>query len=368
MVGPRIGALASIVGLFVSPLISMFFDRLLGKKDQQDYISAYKAVTLPDSMLGPGEALFFLPIQAGASYCFFILLQRVLLVRQDTPITLLVESFVVVFVITWLFCFIRRKSLAKLLTWHLCFSTILFCLFLIGIAWHKDGNAYITSDFTFLQRWLAQLLPPDIKQFPPITNLLHLSLRAIPIDLKVASPPTAKILLIQVYFSTLAILLFFYTLHKRHRANRITAFVHLSEKQRRDELEKLDYQDKLASLDLKALLKQEKEGELALKNEQRSLVLEKEHLMLEKERLSVESTRLDVEKKRAEYTLDLAVHLIDTIYGKGGNPDERIETIRNTLPAFKDFGQPETNSTTVVLQVLRDTQPQPQAIPVSIIQ
>jgi hypothetical protein len=62
-----------------------------------------------------------------------------------------------------------------------------------------------------------------------------------------------------VYFSTLAILLFFYTLHKRHHANRITAFVHLSEKQREDEFEKVDYQDKLASLELKALTKKEKE-------------------------------------------------------------------------------------------------------------
>ena len=345
----------------------MFFDRLLGKKDQQDYISAYKAVALPDSVLGPGEALFFLPIQAAASYCFFILLQRVLLVRRDTSMTLLAISFVAVFVFTWLLCSIRRKSLAKLLTWHLCFSTLLFCLFLIGIAWHKDGNAYIIGDFTFVQRWLAQFLSSDIKQIPPITSLLNISLRTIPIDLKVASPPTAKIVLIQVYFSTLAILLFFYTLHKRHRANRITAFVHLSEKQRKDELEKIDYQDKLASLDIKALLKQEKEGELSLKNEQRSLVLEKERLLLEKERLAVESTRLEVEKKRAEYTLDLAVHLIDTIYGKGGTADERIETIRNTLPAFKDFGQPETNSTSVVLQVLRDTQPQPRAIPVGIL-
>ena len=355
-----IGALVSIISLFVSPLISIFFERLLGKKDQQDYIGAYKALALPDSALGPGEALFFLPIQIIASYGISILMQRVILVRQDASNTMLIVSGAFVFLVTWGLCSARRKSLAKLLTWHFCFSAVLFCLILIGVTWQKGGNAYITGNFTFVQHWVEQYLSPDIRQFPPVASLLHLPLTHIPVDLKIASPVVARNLFTQVYFFTLASMLVFYTLHKRHRANRITAFVHLNEKQRKDEFEKTDYQDKLASLELKSLAKKEKEDELDLKKELRAFIIEKERLL-------VESTRLDVEKKRAEYTLELAVNLIDTIYGKGGNPDERMDTIRITLPAFKDFGQPEINSTAVVLQVLRDTQPQPQAIPVSIV-
>lgn len=362
-----IGALASIISFLFSPLLTILIDRLFGKKAEQDYMNAYKAITLPDSALGPGEALFFLPVQSAAAYCLFILLKRVFLIGQrDTSSTLLVISFVIVFLLTWILSSARRKSLAKLLTWHLCLSFALLCLLLVGINWRNGGNAYITADFTYVKHWIGQYLSSDIKLFPPVVALRNISLTKVPLDLSIASPSTARIMLIQVYFLTLALLLFFYTLRKRHYANRITAFIHLNEKQRKDELEKVDYQDKLAALELKALAKLEKEDELDLKREQRGFVLEKERLVLEKERLVVESARLDVEKKRAEYTLELAVRLIDTIYGHGGDPEERIETIRNTLPAFKDFGKPETSSTTVVLQVLRDTQPQPKAIPMSV--
>ncbi len=243
-----IGALVSIISLFVSPLLSMLFERLFGKKDQQEYVNAYKAIALPDGGLGPGESLLFLPIQAIASYFLSVLLRQVLLIiKPDGSNTLLVVSFVAVLVFTWGLCFARRKSLAKMLTWHFCLSFLLFCLLLIGVAWHRDGNAYITGNFTFVKQWMSQHLPPDIRQFAPLAGLRNIPLTTIPIDIKVASPSAARILFIQVYFSTLAVLFFFYALRKRHRANRLTAFLHLNEKQRKDELEKVDYQDKLAN-------------------------------------------------------------------------------------------------------------------------
>lgn len=360
-----LGVLVSVVGLFVSPLLSMWVERLFGKKENQEEVNAYKAILLPDSSLTFGGLLMLLCGQVAASYCLFIVFKRVFVFKQYDSNVLLTLSATVIFLPTWILCGLRRKSLAKLLTWHVCLVMFLFCLLLVSS--HLGGNTYITHDFSMVKDQIRQYLPAELKQIPFVANLRNVPLNAIPIDIRIPSPGAAKIQLIQMYFLTLALLLFFYTLHKRHRANRITAFVHLSEKQRREELDKVEYQDKLMTLEIKTLTKQEKEADLTLKKEQNTLVLDRDRLALEKDRLEVESARLDVEKKRAEYTLELAVRVIDTLYTSGGSPEERSEALRLTLPAFKDFGHSEANSATVIFQVLQEAQERPKAIPVTIV-
>src|SRR5437588_1717117 len=182
-----IGVMVSFASLLLSPLISMFFERLFGRKENQEYINAYKALALPDRPLTFGEWFLSLPIQAGASYALFILIQRVFILPQFDTNTLLTLSFGSVFVLTMCLSAIRRKSLARLLTWHLCLAIIVFCLFLIGLSWHRDGNAYITHDFSSMKHWIGQYLPTEVKQFPLIANLKAISLQTIPIDFKVAS-------------------------------------------------------------------------------------------------------------------------------------------------------------------------------------
>jgi hypothetical protein len=358
-----VGVIATLITCIASPFLSTFVDRLFGKKEDQEHINAYKSLLLPEGGLGAGETILFLPIQAIAAYCLYLLGLRVWLWHLQDTTSWLYLSFVIIAITTWGLSAAKRKTLAKLLTWHLCIATSIF----LGLELGQHGATLLTHDFSPFKHWLGQHLSADIKQLPVIVNLRSLSLEHVPVDIAVHSPAAARSQFIWIYGLTLAFVLVCYTLYKRHYANRIRAFVHLSERRRREELDLLDYEQKRANLEITALTKQEKEAELDLKKDQRELLLERERLAVEKERLNVESCRLDLEKKRAEYTLDLAVRLIDTLYDNGGNPVIRTELLRNTLPALKDFGHPEKDSTTVVMEVLRTIHEEPPAIPATVV-
>ena len=43
-----IGAILGLLGALASPLLTILYDRLLGKKEHQQHINAYKALLLPD--------------------------------------------------------------------------------------------------------------------------------------------------------------------------------------------------------------------------------------------------------------------------------------------------------------------------------
>src|SRR6185437_7463813 len=100
------------------------------------------------------------------------------------------------------------------------------------------------------------------------------SLQSVPVDLLIHSPAGARTEFIWIYGLTLIFFFFCYTLYKRHYANQIRAFVHLSDRRRKEELDLLDYRQKQANLEITSLTKQEKESELELKKDQRNLVLE----------------------------------------------------------------------------------------------
>lgn len=191
-------------------------------------------------------------------------------------------------------------------------------------------------------------------------RLLH----AIPIDLKVAHPAAVSSLFILIWGVSLAFFLSLYALHKRHRVQQVSAYAYLSEKKKKEAQDLLKYQRKYAELELVKLAKQEKEDEIALKREQGAIILERDKQALEKEKLEVEAARLDLERKRAEYVIELA-RLVTVTFYVGADTDEmRAALIRNALPALKDFGHKEKESTTIILEHLQsmpgDT---PRAIP-----
>lgn len=358
-----IGVIVSFLSCLASPFLSMLVDRLFSKKESQEHINAYKALLLPDRAPSFTGVLLFLPVQAAAAYSLYLLALRLFLIKVFNSDTLLTLSFLVVLLLTWGLAASRRKSFATLLTWQFCLAVIIFYVIFLG----QKGNTPITKDFSFLKHIVGQYIPTEVKQFPPIASLSGVSLKAIPIDLHVAAPAVAKNEFLIIYALTLAFFLFCYTLYKRHHARQVSAFVQLSEKRRREELDLLDYQDKQASLELKGLEKQEKLEELAQKKELTPLVIEREKLALEEQRLNVVSTRLDVEKKRAQYTLELATLLIDTLYNGGGSPEIRAELLRNMFPALKDFGHPEKESTTVVLEMLQNMEEEPKALSAAVV-
>jgi hypothetical protein len=353
-----IGAVLGLLGVLASPLLTILYDRLLGKKEHQQHINAYKALLLPDRPLSAGEFFRWLFVQAAASYGLSIVARRLLLINPADPNTLLILSFVFVSVVTWGLSAIRHKSLAKLLICQFLTAFTIFFLIFLG----QKGNLLVTENFTWVKHAVGQYLPSGVKQFPVISSLRTLDLHAVPVDLRPKSAQSALSLFLVVYLLTFAFFLFCYTLYKRHYARQVSAFVLLSEKKRKDEMELLDYQIKQKDLEIKDLDRQEK-GTVEQIGQKVALALEREQLTVEQQRLEVMSTRLDVEKKRMQYTLELTAQLIDTIYEGGGDPAVRAELLRNTLPIFKEFGHPERESTVLILDHLQQVQPLPRAIP-----
>jgi hypothetical protein len=354
-----IGVIVTIATCVASPFLSMVVDRRFNKKEQDlTYINAYKAFFQREGSLSLSETIFFLPIQLAASYALYILGVRVLLTTQIDPAIWLDLSFIIVLFASWGLSVAKRKTLAKVLTWHFCFAMLVFSLALVG----QKAGVPITKDFSFIKHTIGQYLPTDIKQFPLVASLRSISLKAIPVDIRIIHLTAARGLFFWVYGISLAFFLFGYTLYKRHHAQRATAFAYMSEKERRDAQELLEYKQKEAALDLTVLAKQEKEEDIALKHEQGNITLERDKLALIKEQLEVESARLDLEKKRAEYVLELAGLLADTLYNGGGTTEMRTELIRNALPALKEFGHKE--STTIFLEHLQcSPEDTPRAIP-----
>ena len=353
-----IGAILGLLGALASPLLTILYDRLFGKKEHQQHVNAYKALLLPDRPLSAGEFFRWLFVQAVASYGLSIVARRLLLINPADPNTLLILSFVFVSVLTWGLSVIRHKSLAKLLICQFLTAFTIFFLIFLG----QKGNLLVTENFTWVKHAVGQYLPSGIKQFPVISSLRTLDLHAVPVDLRPKSAQSALSLFLVVYLLTFAFFLFCYTLYKRHHARQVSAFVLLSEKKRKDQMELLDYQIKQKDLEIKNMEKQEKEAELKQLDQKVALALEREQLTVEQQRLEVVSTRLDVEKKRVQYTLELAAQLIDTLYEGGGDPAVRIELLRNILPTFKEFGHPEQESTALILDHLQQVQPLPRAI------
>ncbi len=353
-----IGAILGLLGALASPLLTILYDRLLGKKEHQQHVNAYKALLLPDLPLSVGEFFRWLFVQAVASYGLSIVVRRLLLINPADPNTLLILSFVFVSVLTWGLSVIRHKSLAKLLICQFLTAFTIFFLIFLG----QKGNHLVTENFTWVKHAVGQYLPSGVKQFPVISSLRTLDLHAVPVDLRPKSAQSALTLFLVVYLLTFAFFLFCYTLYKRHHARQVSAFVLLSEKKRKDQMDLLDYQIKQKDLDIKDMERQEKEAELKQLDQKVALALEREQLTVEQQRLEVVSTRLDVEKKRVQYTLELAAQLIDTLYEGGGDPAVRIELLRNILPTFKEFGHPEQESTALILDHLQQVQPLPRAI------
>lgn len=358
-----IGAILGFLGALSSPLLTLLFDRLFGKKEHQEHANAYKALLLPDPPLSAGEIFRWLFIQAIASYGLSIIVRRLLLINTADPNTVLILSFVSVSILVWGCSAMRHKSLAKLLIYQFLTAFTIFCLILLS----QKGSFLVTQNFTWVKHAIGQYLPSDVKQFPVISGLHTLDLHAFPVDLRPKSAQSALSVFIVVYLLTFAFFLFCYTLYKRHYARQVSAFVLLSEKKRKDQMELLDYQIKHKDLEIKDMEKQEKEAELKQVDQKVALALEREQLAVEQQRLEVTSIRLDVEKKRVQYTLELAAQLIDTLYEGGGDPAVRAELLRNTLPIFKEFGHPEQESTTLILDHLQQVRPMPRAIPAAVL-
>lgn len=353
-----IGAMVGLIGVLASPLLTILYDRLFGKKEHQQHINAYKALLLPDRRPSAGEFFWwFILFQAAASYGLSIVARRLLLITPADPNTLLILSFVFLCVVAWGLSAIRRKSLAKLLIGQFLLAFLIFVLIFLG----QKGNQAMTENFTWLKHAIGQYLPSDVKQFPVISSLRTIDLHAVPVDLRPQSPRSALTLFLVVYLGTLAFFLFCYTLYKRHHARQVDAFVFLSEKKRKDQMDLLDYQIKQKNLEIKEIERQEK-GTAEQVEQRVALSLEREQLAVEQRRLEVTSTRLDVEKKRIQYILELSAQLIDTLYEGGGDPTVRAELLRNTLPIFKEFGHPEQESTALILDHLQRFGQQPRAI------
>ncbi len=354
-----VGAILGFLGALASPLLTILYDRLFGKKEHQEHINAYKALLLPDRPLSGGEVFRWLFLQAAAAYALSIVARRLLLINPADPNTVLVLSFVFVSLLLWGLAVMRHKSLAKMLVGQFLTAFLIFFLIFLG----QKGNVLVTANFNGLKHAVGQYLPLGVKQLPVISSLRTIDLHAFPVDLRPKSAQGALSLFVAVYLLTFAFFLFCYTLYKRHHARQVSAFVLLSEKKRKDQMELLDYQIKQKDLEIKDMEKQEKEAGLKQVDQKVALALEREQLAVEQQRLEVISIRLDVEKKRVQYTLELAAQLIDTVYESGGDPAARAELLRNTLPIFKEFGHPEQESTALILDHLQQARPLPRAIP-----
>lgn len=356
-----IGVLVALVTWILGPLLTAVLGRLVEKPDaQQKHINAYKALAVREGAMDAGEVFTFLPIQLLVAYGFSILLRRVLFVNQFDPTSSFELSILIILVVSWGLSIAKRKVLATLLIWQFFVAMLLFYLLLTGHG--HEGAIPITKDFTFLKHFIGQYLPSDVKNAPIISNLRNLPLNAITVDLNIAHPEATKTLFIFVYAGTMLPFVIGYTFYKRHFALQATAFAHLSERRKQEKLDELTYQERVTALAVQEIEKVEKEEALDYKRQQTSLLQERDQIALEKERLALVSIRLDVEKKRAEYMLELTKQLVDTLHVEVNTPELRVELIRNTLPALKDFGQRE--STALVFEHLQHIDREtPAAIP-----
>src|SRR5258708_19873662 len=81
-----IGAILGLLGALASPLLTILYDRLLGKKEHQQHVNAYKALLLPDLPLSVGEFFRCLSLQPVPPYLLSISFLRLLLFHPPHPI------------------------------------------------------------------------------------------------------------------------------------------------------------------------------------------------------------------------------------------------------------------------------------------
>src|SRR5690348_13220181 len=119
-----IGVVLSIV-LWVLGLIlpQKLFDR-----KEEEHISAYRALLLPEAPLGCGGLLVLLPLQVATAYGIVIVAQRIFLQNHTEQTTLFWTCFISVALFTWSLSGIRRSTLSWVLPFHLCAVIILLSL------------------------------------------------------------------------------------------------------------------------------------------------------------------------------------------------------------------------------------------------
>ena len=76
-------------------------------------------------------------------------------------------------------------------------------------------------------------------------------------------------------------------------------------------------------------------------------------MALDKLRLEVELGQLELEKKRAQYSLELAKQIVETLYMSDG-VEMKIEQLRMTIPSLQPLGH--KNGSEMILDHLNGTQ------------
>lgn len=348
-----IGVFVGFVTWILTPFLSAWYERFTNKGQDQHQsavkglANAYKALLLTEEPLGCFGFLGFLPLQFADGYLLYLLAQRVFLWTHVDQVVLFWTCVAIVIVITWVLCIIRHSKLASVLAWHFFAIALLFGLLQVSLR----NAIFQPRDLAFVKQWITQYLPTGITQQP---FFIGIHLNAVPIDIHFSQPATVQAQWIWTYCLTLTVAFFLYSLAKGRQARRMSAFAYMSEERKRAVLAELDKQDKEITLELKALDKQDKEADIALKQQQNTFTLDREKLALEKEQLALEATRLDLEKKRAEYTLELARMIVETIHADVSRQEVRIELIRLTLPSLRDLGH--KNGTELILDHLQETQ------------
>jgi hypothetical protein len=348
-----IGVLVGIVTWLLTPFLSAWFERFLNKeKDQHQsairgLAGAYKALLLTEEPLGCLGFFGLLPLQLADSYLLYLLAQRVFLWTHIDQTALFVTCVAIVVTVTWVLCIIRHSKLAFVIVWHFLAIAFLFSLLQVSLR----NATFQVRDLTFIKQWIGQYLPTSITQQP---FFLGIHLNAVPIDVRFSQPASIQAQFIWMYVLTFSLTFFLYNLSKGRQARRMNAFAYMSEERKRAVLAELDKRDKEITLELKALDKQDKEADITLKQQQNTFTLDREKLALEREQLALEATKLDLEKKRAEYTLELAQMIVETIHEDVSRQEVRIELIRLTLPSLRDLGH--KNGTEVILDHLQAIQ------------
>ena len=331
----------SVIVSVILWVLGLVLPQMLFGKKEGEHVSAYKALLLPDAPLGCGGLLMLLPLQAASAYCLSVVMHRVFLQNQIEQVTLFWACLIFVVVFTWTLSGIRHSTLSWSLSLHLCIVTTLFVLYLASVG----QVTFIDKDFSTVTTFIAKNIP-DIKQFPPFTAI-HLN--AVPVDINIAHPAPAKTLLFWFYGVTLAVVLFFYSLHKRHLARRATAFAYMDKDKRQAVLEELDKKDKEATIELKKLEHQDREKTISLRQYEK----EERSLALDKLKLEVELGQLELEKKRAQYTLELAKQIVDTLY-ISDSVEMKTEQLRMTIPSLQALGR--KNGSEMIMDHLHGTQ------------
>lgn len=322
-------------------VLGLILPQKLFAKKEGEHVSAYKALLLPDASLGCGGLLLLLPLQFACAYCLSVVAHRVFLQNQTDQITLFWACLIFAVVFTWTLSGIRHSTLAWALPLHLCVVIVLFSLYLVSV----EQATFIGKDFSFVTTFLANTIP-SIKQFPPLAAI-HLN--TVPVDINIAHPASAKTMLFLFYGITLAFVFFFYSLHKRRLARRATAFAYMDKDKRQAVLEELDKKDKEATIELKKLEYQDREKTISLREYEE----EERRLTLDKLKLEVELGQLELEKKRAQYTLELAKQIVETLYISDG-AEMKTEQLRMAIPSLQALGR--KNGSEMILDHLHGTQ------------